>query len=336
MTTKQNAQTLAAVAHALIAKLPRMTLAAAVAEWNAVAGKFEIIGVPGRKAHLERLLTALVADIESEAAKALEMDAQHDENNAFAAMWIAQDSRLIDCLINPTLVEADHAEALQWNAFIDYCWPLEVEDVMVGIEITAHEENNRFNWLANRWGLFHASIKWVQVEMLNAAHGEAIAFNREHTAALVALSCDGFRSRWGTHAPHHEAMSVIYCHEQALQMNSAFDNDSIAQFKKVAPAIVHNVKARITGSERDEALMKIIHEEIAHHFAGWQRFFTQYVNFTEDQRREFSGIMYDLVAPLSQGLKGSVNPIYENFVKTTGKTGALNFITHHSSVGGLA
>lgn len=125
--SKQNVVDLAAVAHALIAKLPRMTLAAAVAEWNAVAGKFEIIGVPGRKAHLERLLTALVADIESEIE-----------------------------------IEMSRAEA--------------------------QEENNRFNWLANRWGLFHASIKWVQVEMLNAAHAEALRIEAEYNTVPVTCS----------------------------------------------------------------------------------------------------------------------------------------------------
>ncbi|MCU6164911.1 hypothetical protein [Enterobacter roggenkampii] len=130
-----------------------------------------------------------VLDVEEAHAEALEMNAQHDENSAFAAMWIAQDSRLIDCLINPTLIEADHVEALQWNAFIDHCWPLDVEDVLVGIEISAHEDNRRFDWLANRWSLFWAGCDYfTRRTMIEEAHSEALRIDAEQYAAPVTCS----------------------------------------------------------------------------------------------------------------------------------------------------
>lgn len=82
-----------------------------------------------------------------------------------------------------------HTEALQWNAFIDYCWPLEVEDVMVGIEISAHEENHRFNWLANRWGLFWAgSDYFTRRTMIEEAHAEAVRIDAEQYASPVTCS----------------------------------------------------------------------------------------------------------------------------------------------------
>ena len=130
-----------------------------------------------------------IVDMDAIHAEALEMNAQHDENSAFAAMWIAQDSRLIDCLINPTLIEADHVEALQWNAFIDHCWPLDVEDVMVGIEISAHEDNRRFDWLANRWSLFWAGCDYfTRRTMIEEAHSEALRIDAEQYAAPVTCS----------------------------------------------------------------------------------------------------------------------------------------------------
>ena len=65
---------------------------------------------------IRRIITEVERVIDAAHAEALEMNAQRDENEAFAAKWMAQDSRLIDCLINPSLVEADHAEALEMDA----------------------------------------------------------------------------------------------------------------------------------------------------------------------------------------------------------------------------
>lgn len=82
-----------------------------------------------------------------------------------------------------------HAEALQWNAFIDYCWPLDVEDVLVGIEISAHEDNRRFDWLANRWSLFWAGCDYfTRRTMIEEAHSEALRIDAEQYAAPVTCS----------------------------------------------------------------------------------------------------------------------------------------------------
>ncbi|KTI91624.1 hypothetical protein [Enterobacter hormaechei] len=82
-----------------------------------------------------------------------------------------------------------HAEALQWNAFIDHCWPLDVEDVLVGIEISAHEDNRRFDWLANRWSLFWAGCDYfTRRTMIEDAHAEALRIDAEQYAAPVTCS----------------------------------------------------------------------------------------------------------------------------------------------------
>ena len=83
----------------------------------------------------------------------------------------------------------DYAEALQWNAFIDHCWPLDVEDVLVGIEISAHEDNHRFDWLANRWSLFWAGCDYfTRRTMIEEAHAEALRIDAEQYAAPVTCS----------------------------------------------------------------------------------------------------------------------------------------------------
>lgn len=103
----------------------------------------------------------------------------------------------------------------------------------------------------------------------------------------------------------------------------------LEQFQKVAPYILNSVKARVTANESDEAVLVIIQEEILHYFDAFRNMSEQYLAFNDEQRHQFASVMYELVAPLSQGIKAPVNPVYESFVKVTGKTGALEFITHH-------
>lgn len=100
----------------------------------------------------------------------------------------------------------------------------------------------------------------------------------------------------------------------------------INEFKKIAPAIVENVKVRITAEMTEEQIMMVIHEEIISYFTKQQQMFVEYMTFNEDQRATFAAVMYDVLAPLAASFKGSVNPLYDAYVKRTGKTGALNFI----------
>lgn len=190
--SKQNAVDLAAVAHALIAKLPRMTLAAAVAEWNAAAPHLAFIGVPGRKAHLERSLTAMIADIEAE------QEAQPEQDTAANRAAFEK----LDLFAQWNAIDDAHAEAQEMNAETDrrrHCSVMaslqntimerdDLPELLEACHTEALTEDKRFNWLANRWGLFHASIKWVQVEMLNAAHSEALRIDAEQCAAPITCS----------------------------------------------------------------------------------------------------------------------------------------------------
>ncbi|HHP7423673.1 TPA: hypothetical protein ACSC6M_000487 [Enterobacter roggenkampii] len=94
-----------------------------------------------------------------------------------------------NCNITILDMDAIHAEALQWNAFLDHCWPLDVEDVLVGIEISAHEDNRRFDWLANRWSLFWAGCDYLtRRTMIEEAHAEALRIDAEQYATPVTCS----------------------------------------------------------------------------------------------------------------------------------------------------
>ncbi|CUW11478.1 Uncharacterised protein [Serratia grimesii] len=102
----------------------------------------------------------------------------------------------------------------------------------------------------------------------------------------------------------------------------------IAQFKKVAPAIVGNVKTRITNDMAAEKIMQVIQDEILSFFTKQQQMTVEYVTFNEDQRANFAALMYTLLEPLAGAFKGTVNPKYAAYVAATGKTGARNFIVN--------
>lgn len=102
----------------------------------------------------------------------------------------------------------------------------------------------------------------------------------------------------------------------------------LEQFKAIAPYILDGVLARLTGEEKEEAALAIIHEEILHYFEAHQNMAMQYLTFNEDQRRAFAEVMYDIHQVKGEKATAKLNPVYEKFVKETGKTGALEFICH--------
>lgn len=102
----------------------------------------------------------------------------------------------------------------------------------------------------------------------------------------------------------------------------------IEQFKKIAPAIVENVKARVTSAMESDEIMQAIHEEILNFFVKQQQMAVEYMAFTEGQRTQFSALMYTLLEPLAGAFKGKENPKYSAYVAATGKTGALNFMVN--------
>ncbi|QGH64185.1 hypothetical protein [Serratia proteamaculans] len=102
----------------------------------------------------------------------------------------------------------------------------------------------------------------------------------------------------------------------------------IEQFKKIAAAIVVNVKTRITNEMAVDEIMHTIHEEILSFFVKQQQMAVEYMTFNEDQRADFSELMYSLVEPLAVAFKGRTNPKYAAYVATTGNTGARNFMVN--------
>jgi len=116
-----------------------------------------------------------ILDMDAIHAEALEINTAMD---AAAERWSRPGAKSNEHL-RQSITDA-HAEALQWNAFIDHYWPLDVEDAMVCIEITAHEDNYRFDWLANRWGLFWAgSDYFTRRTIIEEAHTEALEIEKD-------------------------------------------------------------------------------------------------------------------------------------------------------------
>lgn len=156
------------------------------------------------------------------------------------------------------------------------------------------------------------------------------------TGTVYCVNCETLR-----YIKSAKTLATIYAawadqdHAEALEMNAQRDTDSatgletiLEKFKAVAPGITRSVAVRVTAETSDAEIMVVIHEEIAHHFEAFNNMTAQYLAFNADQRREFAGIMYDLLAPTAQNVKATLNPVYEKFVTETGKSGALNFICH--------
>lgn len=104
-------------------------------------------------------------------------------------------------------------------------------------------------------------------------------------------------------------------------------NALMTEFKKIAPFIVDAVKARVAAGMTDEEVMVIVHEEILAYFEKQKLMSVQHILFSAEQRATFSGIMYDLLKPLAAEFAARSNPLYDEYVAKTGKTGALNYIT---------
>lgn len=102
----------------------------------------------------------------------------------------------------------------------------------------------------------------------------------------------------------------------------------INQFTKIAPFIVASVKERITASMDEAQVCEVIHEEILAYFTKQQSMTLQYVQFDDQQRATFATVMYELLKPMAEKFKDAVNPLYAEYVRASGKAGALNYITN--------
>lgn len=103
--------------------------------------------------------------------------------------------------------------------------------------------------------------------------------------------------------------------------------DIMNQFKKIAPYIVESVKVRVTPEMNDAEVMAIVHEEILAYFNKGQQMTAEVLAFNADQRATFAAVMYELLKPMAAAFKDAINPKYEEYVRASGKTGALNYIT---------
>lgn len=102
--------------------------------------------------------------------------------------------------------------------------------------------------------------------------------------------------------------------------------NTMSQFKKIAPYIVDAVKVRVAPGMSNADVVAIIHEEILAFFDKQQKMAVEALSFTTDQKLLFSGVMYDLLKPLATEFAKCTNPLYDSYVAQSGKTGALNYM----------
>jgi len=212
--SKQNAVDLARTARSeaeSIAKGDKRTIAAIITNWNECVEQDGFMCIYDFPTTGYTRKSQLVADL----LRCADQLDEYVEPNPHAAQTVEQQTREFNAALTRVLdVEEAHDEARQWNAFIDYCWPLEVKDVMVGIEITAHEDNYRFDWLANRWGLFWAgSDYFTRRTMIEEAHTQALAIEM---AMIPARS----QSWWLSQSEEWKSRSLERLHAQAVELNT--------------------------------------------------------------------------------------------------------------------
>jgi len=102
----------------------------------------------------------------------------------------------------------------------------------------------------------------------------------------------------------------------------------INEFKKIAPYITASVKEKLAEDANEAAIIEAIHREIMSFFSKQNAMCMEYLTFSQEQRLIFSESMYDLLKPMASEVKQSMNPVYIDYVKRSGKTGAKNFITN--------
>ncbi|HBC0585279.1 TPA: hypothetical protein I3599_000532 [Enterobacter cloacae] len=168
MTTKQNTKALANTARscASMANSVSGTIKSIVLRWNQACQASKMEGFTTEARYTRRAM--LAADmlrmaeqldhlaegrhpitgqtVDEAHAEALEMNAETDRRRKLSVMRTIQ-NEIMEKPYLPALVEACHAEAL--------------------------EENKRFDWLHNRWCLFHSSSRLQQEEIIGVAWEQA-------------------------------------------------------------------------------------------------------------------------------------------------------------------
>lgn len=253
MTTSINALHLSRSALGLIEQLetkPATRIAAAVNEWNTCVDQAGFTGTFDfpttgytRKAQVIADLKRCVEqlnEIRIEADRNTGRPVDEDDNGTPA--WSGND------------IEAAHAEALDINRWIDDAHCVGgvafegAADAIIAVRERAHdealEEEARFNWLANRFGVFWASTARVRLEMLDEAHAEAMVIDEEWNAkarharwcafiggndhkarrAIVAAAhaeaiAEDAQRTFAALPPFSQAVAFVEAHDEALRMN---------------------------------------------------------------------------------------------------------------------
>lgn len=206
--------------------------------------------------------------------------------------------------------DQDHAEALEMNAV----WDEKGAVINDRAFITYWDWSDIKSWLT-------AARSW------EAIRNEALDINASFEAKK-----EDYQDAYNALPPFSKAVAWVEAFDEALEIDKAFETQSaIKKFSAFAPYIIGNVMAHLNGDESEDQSLAIIHEEILHYFEAHQNMTMQYLSFNEDQRKVFAEMMYDIHKEKGVKVAPRLNPVYEKFVRETGKTGSLDFICHRLS-----
>ncbi len=178
----------------LIAASHRTAIADTIAAYNTAAeaaGCPQIVGGFSRRASLAQYMESVLAElISADHTEALEMNAKRSATLANEVMF-SDDHRSLfnkcDPYVRGLMIADAHSEALRANELLDTsalvvlnnrdAWKSAsptVKKLAVALaHADAQEEDYRFNWLHNRWCLFHSSSRQQQEEIIGVAWEQA-------------------------------------------------------------------------------------------------------------------------------------------------------------------
>lgn len=212
--SKQNAEVLARTARSEAASITngtKRTIIQILNNWNECVKQSSFMGVYDFPTTGYSRKSQIVADL----LRCADQLDDYCEPNPHAPQTVEQQVREFNAALTRVLdVEEAHSEALK--------------------------EDKRFNWLANRWGLFWAGSDYLtRRTMIEDAHKEALEMNEKVNEALLALSSDALSVGWHLHSPTMKAQAIRIAHAAALEIDTDFNLLASLRHMRENPSQVH-------------------------------------------------------------------------------------------------
>lgn len=250
--SKQNAEVLASTARSeasLIANGDKRTISAIIANWNECVKQAGFMCVYDFPTTGYTRKSQLVADLERCAAQ---LDDYVEPSNYMATATAEQCKADMDAILSGKLTE-DHKAQIDFFAANDHAARCELIELA---HSEALEENKRFNWLANRWGLFWAgSDYFTRRTMIEEAHDEAQRIDAEQYAAQV--TCSIFQRNDGVQLALDNSCDVrfIRTSKNGEWFKAGFRNTGMEGYQPVEHNVLFTVIPSRTVSFSDGAMV---------------------------------------------------------------------------------